>query len=210
MIRTMIADDHALFRRGLRQTIEDADGMKVEDEAVNGNDVLEKIARKHYDVILLDISMPGTHGLEILKQIKASAPKTAVLMLTMHPEDQFAVRAFKAGAAGYLTKETDEKEIVQAIRKAAQGGKYVSPALAERLASALDFDFRQAPHEALSNREFQVFRLIAQGKGLSDIAQELHLGATTVSTYRSRILEKTGLKNNAEITRYAIEHRLTD
>jgi DNA-binding NarL/FixJ family response regulator len=210
MIRTLIADDHALFRRGLRQTIEDADGMKVEDEAVNGNDVLEKIARKHYDVILLDISMPGAHGLEILKQIKASAPKTAVLMLTMYPEDQFAVRAFKSGAAGYLTKETDEKEIVQAIRKAAQGGKYVSPALAERLASALDFDVRQVPHEALSDREFQVFRLIAQGKSLSDIAQALHLGATTVSTYRSRILEKTGLKNNAEITRYAIEHRLTD
>jgi DNA-binding NarL/FixJ family response regulator len=210
MIRVLIADDHALFRRGLRQTIDDVEGMRVEDEAASGRDVLEKIARTHYHVVILDISMPGINGLETLKQIKAAAPDTAVLILSMHPQEQFAVRAFKAGASGYLTKDVGDAELVQAIRKAHQGGKYVTAAIAEQLAATLGFDFRQAPHEALSDREFEVFRLIAAGKGLSEIAQELRLGVTTVSTYRTRILEKTGLRNNAGITRYAIENRLID
>jgi DNA-binding NarL/FixJ family response regulator len=210
MIRILIADDHKLFRRGLRQTIEDVDGLKVEDEASSGAEVLSKIAQKSYDVVVLDITMPGSNGLEVLKQVKQSSPKTAVLMLSMHPEEQFAVRAFKAGASGYLTKESDEEEIIQAIRKVSQGGRYVTPDLAEKLAEALSTGPGLAPHESLSDREFQVFRLIAQGQSLSEIAQELHLGATTISTYRTRILEKTGLKNNSELTRYAVEHRLID
>ena len=210
MIRILIADDHTLFRRGLRQTIEDAEGLKVEDEAANGHEVLSCISRKSYDAVVLDISMPGANGLEILRQIKASNPRTAVLMLSMHPETQFAVRAFRAGASAYLTKEIDEQEIIRAIRKACAGGKYVPPGLAEHLAEAMFSGPGQAPHQSLSDREYQVFRLIAQGRGLSEIADELHLGPTTVSTYRSRILEKTGLRNNAEITRYAIEHRLIE
>jgi two-component system, NarL family, invasion response regulator UvrY len=210
MIRILIADDHKLFRRGLRQTIEDAEGMKVEDEASSGNEVLNKIAQKSYDVVILDISMPGANGLDILKQIKASHPGTAVLMLSMHPEEQFAVRAFKAGASGYLTKESDENIILQAIAKISTGGKYISPELGEKLAEAMWSDPRRALHESLSDREFEVFRMIAEGKSLSEIAQILNLGTTTISTYRGRILEKTGLKNNAEITRYAIEHHLID
>jgi two-component system invasion response regulator UvrY len=210
MIRILIADDHKLFRRGLKQTIEDVEGLKVEDEAASGAEVLSKIAQKFYDVVVLDISMPGSNGLEILKQIKESSPKTAVLMLSMHPEEQFAVRAIKAGASGYLTKESDEEEIIRAIRKASQGGRYVTPDLAEKLAEALSAGTGRAPHESLSDREFQVFRLIAQGKSLSEIAQELHLGTTTISTYRTRILEKTGLKNNSELTRYAVAQRLID
>ncbi len=210
MIRILIADDHKLFRRGLRQTIEDAEGLMVEDEASNGAEVLTKIAQKFYNVVVLDISMPGSNGLDILKQIRDSSPKTAVLMLSMHSEGQFAVRAFKAGASGYLTKESDEEDIIRAIRKASQGGRYVTPDLAEKLAEALSTGPGRTPHESLSDREFQVFRLIAQGKSLSEIAQELHLGTTTISTYRTRILEKTGLKNNSELTRYAVEHRLID
>jgi two-component system, NarL family, invasion response regulator UvrY len=210
MIRILIADDHKLFRRGLRQTIEDAEGMKVEDEASSGNEVLNKIAQKGYDVVILDISMPGANGLDILRQIKASHPGTAVLMLSMHPEEQFAVRAFKAGASGYLTKESDENTIIQAITKISTGGKYVSPGLGEKLAEAMWSGPKRVLHESLSDREFEVFRMIAEGKSLSEIAQTLNLGTTTISTYRGRILEKTGLKNNAEITRYAIEHHLID
>lgn len=210
MIKILIADDHNIFRRGLKQTINDNPGMSVIDEAVNGHEVISKVAKKHYDIIILDISMPGPDTLDIIKQIKTDTPQIAVLVLSTHPEDQYAMRIYKAGAAGYLTKETDEETLIEAIRKVHKGGKYVSPSLGEKLAFALDVDLEKSPHELLSNREYQVLLMIAAGKSISEIANEINLGVSTVSTYRSRILEKTGFKNNAEITHYAIKNQLID
>ncbi len=210
MVKILIADDHKIFRKGLRQTIDDNPGMSVVDEAANGYEVLSNVAKKHYDVIILDISMPGPNTFDIIKQVKSDDPNMAVLVLTMHPEDQYAMRIFKAGASGYLTKEADEEDLIEAIHKVHLGGKYVSPSLAEKLAFALDVDFDKPPHESLSDREYQVMLMIAGGKSISDIANEINLGVSTVSTYRSRILEKTGFKNNAEITHYTIKNRLID
>jgi two-component system, NarL family, invasion response regulator UvrY len=210
MIKILIADDHNIFRRGLKQTINDNPGMSVTDEAVNGHEVISKVRKKYYDIVMLDISMPGPDALDIIKQIKTDNPETSVLVLTMHPEDQYAMRIYKAGADGYLTKETDEETLIKAIRKVHKGGKYISPALAEKLAFALDVYFEKPPHELLSNREYQVLLMIAAGKSISEIANEIRLGISTVSTYRSRILEKTGFKNNAEITNYAYKNQLID
>lgn len=210
MIHLLIADDHKLFRKGLRQTIEDGLGMKVTGEAADGAEVLDLISRHQYHVVMLDISMPGPSGLEVLKQIKADHPDLPVIVLSMHPEEQYALRVMKAGAAGYLTKETDEAHIIEAIRKAHGGGKYITPSLAEKLAFALEMDVEKPAHEKLSDREFQVMRMIGQGKSIRDIASTLNLSASTVSTYRSRILEKTGLNNSTEITRYVIQNRLID
>ncbi len=210
MIKVLIADDHYIFRRGLKQTIEDNAGISVADEAADGHELLSKFARRYYDVIILDVSMPGPNVFEIIRQIKSSNPKQAVLVLTMYPEDQYAVRIFKAGASGYLTKDTDEKNLIEAIRKVYKGGKYVTPSLAEKLAFALD-NYSEAPlHESLSDREYEIMLMIADGKSTRDIAKEVNLGVTTVSTYRSRILEKTGLKNNAEITYYAVKNQLIE
>jgi two-component system, NarL family, invasion response regulator UvrY len=210
MIKILIADDHTIFRKGLRQTIDDSPHMRVVDEAVNGNEVLSKAANSHYDIIMLDISMPGPNIFDIIARLKSDDPKRGILVLTMHPEDQYAIRILKAGASGYLTKETDEEILIKAIRKVYNGGKYVSPSLAEKLAFALDVDFEKPLHESLSDREFQVMRMIAGGQKISEIANEIHLGVSTVSTYRSRILEKTGLKNNAEIIQYAYKNNLID
>lgn len=210
MIKVLIADDHYIFRRGLKQTIEDNAGISVADEAADGHELLSKFARRYYDVIILDVSMPGPNVFEIIRQIKSGNPKQAVLVLTMYPEDQYAVRIFKAGASGYLTKDTDEKNLIEAIRKVYKGGKYVTPSLAEKLAFALD-NYSEAPlHESLSDREYEIMLMIADGKSTRDIAKEVNLGVTTVSTYRSRILEKTGLKNNAEITYYAVKNQLIE
>jgi len=161
-------------------------------------------------VVLLDITLPGRSGLEVLKEIKRSRPKLPVLILSMHPEDQFAVRMLKAGAAGYLTKESAGEELAGAIRKVIGGGRYVSPALAERMASYLTVDLQKAPHERLSDREFLILRTIASGKQVGQIAKELSLSVSTVSTYRARILEKMDMKNNAELTHYALQKSLVD
>jgi DNA-binding NarL/FixJ family response regulator len=210
MLRILIADDHPVFRQGLRQILNEASDMVVTDEVGLGLEVIGKVRAGCYDVVLLDISLPGINGIEILKQLKKEHPLLSVLILTMHPEEQYAVRALKAGASGYLTKESTPDELVTAIRKVSTGGKYVSSSLAEKLAYELGRMDEQAPHETLSDREYQIMLLIASGKTVTQIARELSLSIKTISTYRSRILEKMRMKNNAELTYYAIKNQLVD
>jgi two-component system invasion response regulator UvrY len=208
MIRILIADDHTIVREGLKQIISDVTGMEVAGEATNGHEVLDKIKDGGFDVVLLDLSMPGKSGLETLKEIRIVGQSLPVLILTMHPEEQYAVRVLKAGASGYLTKESAPDELITAIRKVTKGGKYISPSLAERLAYNLEIDNNRPVHETLSDREYQVFCKIASGNTISEIAEEMSLSVKTISTYRSRILEKMGMKSNAELTYYAIKNQL--
>jgi two-component system invasion response regulator UvrY len=208
MLRILIADDHPVFRQGLKQIIAETPDMVVTDEATDGWEVLKKARTGCCDVVLLDISMPSRNGIDVLVQLKKENPKLPVLMLSMHPEEQYAVRALKEGASGYLTKESAPDELIQAIRKASTGGKYVSSFLAERLASILHMRSEELPHETLSAREYQVMCMIGSGKKVTEIAREMSLSVKTVSTYRSRILEKMKMKNNAELTRYAINNSL--
>lgn len=210
MLRILVADDHPIVRAGLKQIITETADMTVADEASNGQEVLSKVSQNEYDVVLLDISMPGMHGIDALRELRARKPQLPVLILTMHPEEQYGVRVLKAGAAGYLVKESSPDELVWAIRRVAQGRKYVSPSLGERLASYLEIDACASPHEKLSDREYQVMRMIASGKTVTQIAGEISLSSKTVSTYRRRILEKTGMRSNAEMTRYAIKNGLVD
>lgn len=205
MIKVLTVDDHKIVRDGLKQILAETSDIKVVDEAKDGGEALSKVRENDYDVVLLDISLPDTDGLEVLKLVKKEKAKQVVLMLSMYPEEQYAVRALKAGAAGYLTKDTASEELIAAIRKIAKGGKYVTLSLAEKLAAYLDTDAQDAPHEALSAREFQVMRLIGEGKSVGEIAEELFLSVKTVSTYRTRILEKMEMSKNAEIMRYAIK-----
>ncbi|MDH4231468.1 MAG: response regulator transcription factor [Nitrospirota bacterium] len=208
MIDILIADDHSVVRAGLKQILSDIPGMTVVDEASSGVEVLDKIRKKDYSVVVLDIAMPGKNGLDVLKEIKSERPGLPVLMLSMYPEDQYAIRVLKSGAAGYLTKESAPEELITALRTVAKGKKYISPSIAEKLAFNLDFDRKREPHELLSDREYQVLCLIAEGKTVTQIADELFLSVKTVSTYRGRILEKMELKNNSELTSYAIKNRL--
>ncbi len=208
MIKILVADDHAVVRQGVKQILADVQDMTVKDEAQNGTETLQKIAEQDFDVVLLDISMPGRSGLEVLEDIKAQRPKQAVLILSMHPEEQYAVRALKAGASGYLTKASAPQELIGAIRKAAGGGKYVTALLAEKLADQLEVDTEKLPHERLSNREHQVMLMLAGGKSVSDIADELNLSVKTISTYRTRVMSKMGMKKNAELTLYAVHNKL--
>lgn len=208
MIRILVADDHAVVRQGVIQILAEVRDMLVKDEAQNSAEALDKVLKYEYDVVLLDISMPGRSGLEVLEDIKSQRPKLAVLILSMHPEEQYAVRALRAGASGYLTKASAPQELIGAIRKVAQGGKYVTASLAEKLADELDVDIRKLPHERLSNREDQVMMMLAGGKSVSDIAEELCLSVKTISTYRTRILSKMGMKKNAELTLYAVQNKL--
>jgi DNA-binding NarL/FixJ family response regulator len=208
MIRILVADDHAIVRRGLRQIVADESDMGVVGEAQTTQEILDLARQEEWDVIVLNISMPGRGGFEALKALKQTHSKRPVLVLSMYPEDQFAVRAFRAGAAGYMTKESAPEELVQAIRKVVRGGKYVSPSLAEKLAAELGEDAERPPHEALSEREYHVLCLLASGKTVTQIAAEMSLSVKTISTYRARLLEKMRMKTNAEVTRYAIEHRL--
>jgi DNA-binding NarL/FixJ family response regulator len=207
-INILIADDHPIVRAGFKQVIADTEDMVVADEAENGQEVLTFIQKKDYDIILLDISMPGRNGLEILKDLKADKPKTPVLILSIYPEEQYAIRALRAGASGYMTKASAPHELIAAIRKICQGGKYISASLAEKLTDYLDTDSAKPPHELLSDREHQVMLMIASGKTVSQIGDELCLSVKTISTYRSHILEKMKLKNNAEITLYAVKNQL--
>jgi DNA-binding NarL/FixJ family response regulator len=210
MLRILIADDHPIVRQGLRQIITETSDMVVADEASNGWEALSKVRASYYDVVLLDISMPGLYGLDIIRQLKNERPGLPVLILSIHPEEQYAVRAFRAGASGYLTKESAPDELLAAIQKVSIGGKYVSSSLAEKLASDLETGAEQLPHETLSDREYQVMCMIAVGKTVTKIAEELSLSAQTVSTYRSRILGKMRMRNSAELTYYAIKNRLVD
>lgn len=208
MIKVLIADDHAVVRQGLKQIIDNETDMKIAGEAASAHETLEKIRKQNWDVVILDITMPGKSGLDALKEIKLEKPKLPVLVLSMHPEDQYATRVLKAGASGYMTKESAPEELVQAVRKVVNGGKYISPALAEKLAFDLGAPSDKAPHELLSDREYQVLCLIAGGKTVNEIGQTLSLSVKTISTYRTRILEKMNLKNNAELIHYALQNKL--
>lgn len=210
MIRVLIADDHAVVREGVKQIVADAPDIEVADEAASGQETLDKTLTDDFDVILLDITMPGKSGLDILKELKVQRPDIRVLVLTMHPEAQYAVRVLKLGACGYLAKESAPDELLTAVRRVAQGGRYISQSLSEELASRLRRREQEHPHQTLSDREYQVLCLIALGKSTNDIAQELVLGAKTIRTYRSRLLRKMRMKNDAELIRYAIRNRLVD
>jgi len=210
MIRVLLADDHTLFRDGVRRLLDSTPGIEVVAEASHGPEALDLAIKTEPNVVLLDVSMPGRGGLETLRDLKDRLPKTSVLMLTVHPEDQYAIRCIRSGADGYMTKDATPEELVRALRQVAGGRKYITPVLAEQLALVLGQDFEDQPHELLSDREFQVMRLIASGKTVSEIAAELNLSVKTISTYRSRILEKMGLRNNAEIMRYAIMRGLVE
>ncbi len=211
MIRAIICDDHPIVREGVRLVVNASKDIVLEDEAANGHELLEKIRKHSFDVVILDISLrDGPEGLEILKSIQLEQPRPAVLILTMHPEEQSAVRALRAGAAGYLVKGCEPAELLSAIRKVAGGGKYITPTLAEILASDVDGARVKPPHESLSDREYKVLCLLAGGKSLSDVARDLCLSPSTVGTYRSRILEKLGLKTNADLVRYSLTQGLLD
>jgi DNA-binding NarL/FixJ family response regulator len=210
MIKILIADDHAIVREGLKQIVAETSDMVVADEASSGHEVLDKVRSNEYTVVVLDISMPGGDGLNILKQIKKEKLKLPVLVLSVHPEEQYAVRVLKAGAAGYLTKESAPGELISAIRRVSTGRKYVSSLLAEKLAFDLQSEGETSLHETLSDREFQVMCMIASGKRVKDIGEELCLSVKTISTYRSRILEKMRMKNSAELTHYALKHGLVE
>jgi len=208
MIKILIADDHSVVRAGLRQILSGVPDMTIVDEAGSAYEAIDKIRKNDYSVIVLDISMPGKSGLDALKEIKNEYPSLHVLMLSMYPEDQYAIRVLRSGASGYMTKDSAPEELVTAIRTVAAGRKYISPLLAEKLAFNLDEDTKKEPHEMLSDREYQVLCMIASGKTASEIADQLSLSVKTISTYRSRILEKMNLKNNAELTNYAIKNSL--
>ena len=209
-MKVLIADDHAVFRRGLKETLEEVFSKVTFGEAKTAQETVGLVVRHDWDLVILDISMPGKSGLDILDDVKRLRPKLPILFLSMHPEEQFARRALKSGAAGYLTKESVPEELKVAVRKVAAGGRYVSAALAEKLAVDLRDGADTPLHELLSDREFQVLRMIASGKTVKQIAEELSLSVKTVSTYRARILEKSGMKTNAQLIRYALQTQLVD
>ena len=208
MIRVLDADDHTIVREGLKQILSDTPDIEVADEAANAKEVITKVSDTDYDLVLLDISFPGRSGVDILKQLKCSKPKLPVLILSMYPEEQYAIRSLKAGASGYLTKESASDELIAAIRQVTKGKKYITASLAERLVFELEKEYEDKPHEVLSDREYQVMCLIASGKTVKEIAEALSLSVKTISTHRSRILRKMAMENNAQLTHYAIKHGL--
>jgi two-component system invasion response regulator UvrY len=210
MIKILIADDHSIIRAGLKKILKEESDMKVFAEAANYDEVLTSLQSDLPDLLLLDISMPGRDGLEILKEVKNHYPKIKVLMLSMHPEDRYAIRAIKAGASGYVSKECAMDELVEAIRKVSSGSKYVSKALAEKMMDYLSSDVEKPAHELLSNREFQVLCKIAEGKNMDSIGEELFLSPNTIATYRERVLTKLKMKSNVELTGYAVRNKLID
>lgn len=210
MIRVLLADDHAIVRAGLRELLTATGDIEVVGEATNGQDVLAAAREGGFDVLVLDMSMPGRSGIELIKLVKAEQPKLRVLVLSMHSEKQYAVRAVKAGASGYLTKETAADELVAAIRRVAGGGAYITPETAERLVLDSSSGAQGALHNRLSDREFEVFRKIVAGRSVTDIANELKLSVKTISTHKARILEKMEISNQADLVRYAVEHGLVD
>lgn len=207
-IRVLLADDHTMFREGVKQVLSSTAEIEVVDEAGNAQQVFEKLQRKHCDVVVLDISMPGRDGIEVLKQLRSLDPHLHVLVLSMYPEDQYAFRAIKAGASGYLTKNKASSELIEAIRRIASGRRYISAEVAEQLAIDVERDVDRPLHQRLSDREYQVMLLIGSGKTVKEISQELSISVSSVSTMRSRILKKLGVKTSAEIAHYAIKHNL--
>jgi DNA-binding NarL/FixJ family response regulator len=210
MIKVLLADDHAIVREGLKQILLRAEDFEIGGEASNGHEVLDKVRNSAWDLLLLDMSMPGRSGIELIKLIKAERPQLPILVLTMHAEKQYAVRAFKAGAAGYLTKESAPLELVSAARKVASGGIYVSPVTAEYMAVSIGQPQQSLPHQRLSDREFEVFRMIVGGSSISDIAERLTLSVKTVSTHKTRILQKMQMQSQTELIHYAIKHNLVE
>lgn len=210
MIRVYIADDHQLIREGLKKVLKGENGISVAGDTGNPDEILPFLDSHDTDVVVLDLNFPSRSGLEILKDIKSIHPEVAVLILSMHPEEHYAVRALKAGASGYLTKESAPEELLAAIRKAGAGGKYISQPLAEKLAFDLDLTLGKVSHQMLSDREFEVMILMAKGKPQNEIASDLNLSPSTVNTYRARILEKMGFKSNAELVQYAVKNKLIE
>jgi DNA-binding NarL/FixJ family response regulator len=210
MIRIVVADDHTIVREGLKQLLAAAGDLEVVGEAKDGHEVLERVRALDFDLLLLDMSMPGKSGIELIKQVRAEKTKLRILVLSMHEEHQYAVRAIRAGAAGYLTKESASRQLVDAIRKVASGGAFISAEVAQQLALGAMPDAKGLPHTTLSDREFEILKLIADGKSVSDIAGRLHLSVKTISTHKSNILHKMNMATQAELIRYALEHRLVD
>lgn len=208
MLKILVADDHAIVREGLKQIVAETSDMVVAGEASNGQEVLELVRREDWDIVLLDLSMPGKDGLDTLKELKRERPDLPILILSIYPEEQYAVRLLKAGAAGYLTKESAPEELIAAIRKVSQKGRYVSPSLGEKLAFFVQTDSEKPVHELLSDREHQVMVLIASGKTVKEIGEAMFLSVKTISTYRARALKKMGMRNNAEFTYYALKEGL--
>jgi DNA-binding NarL/FixJ family response regulator len=208
MIRILIADDHSIVRQGLKQIVADYTDITIAGEASNGQQVVDMVSKNDYDVVVLDITMPGRSGLDVLKELKALKPKLPVLILSIHPEEQYAVRVLKAGASGYLTKECAPDELIAAIRSISAGHKYVTSFLGEKLVSQMELEEAKLPHEALSDREYQVMLMLASGKAVGEIAREQCLSVKTISTYRHRVLAKMNLKSNIELTHYVIQNRL--
>ena len=210
MIRIVVADDHTIVREGLKQLLGAADGLAIAGEARDGHEVMKAVREIDFDLLLLDMSMPGKSGIELIKQVRAEKPKLRILVLSMHEERQYAIRAIRAGASGYLTKESAARQLVEAIRKVAGGGAFISAEVAEQLALGAMPDAKGAPHESLSDREFQVFRMIAEGKSVSDIAERLNLSAKTVSTHKANLMQKMHMETAGELIRYALAHRLVE
>lgn len=210
MINILVADDHALIRKGMKQILNDTEDIRVTGEAENGMQTIKLAQVNVYDLVLLDISMPDKNGIDVLKQLKINKPQLPVLILSMHEENHYALRSMKAGAAGYLSKQSAPTQLVTAIRQVASGKKYISTELAEELANGLAQGFQELSHQTLSNREYQTLCLMASGKSLSEMAEVMSLSAKTISVYRARLLEKMKLKNNAEAVRYAIENHLIE
>ncbi|MGE0357328.1 MAG: response regulator [Burkholderiales bacterium] len=208
MTRVLVADDHAIVREGLKRILEGQEGIDVVGEATNGHEVLERVREGGFDILMLDLSMPGKSGIDLIKQVKDESPKLRVLVLTMHEEDQYAVRAIRAGASGYLTKESAPGQLVSALRRLAEGRLYISANVAEQLALDVQPRDDEAPHRHLSDREFEVFQLLVSGRSISEIAAQLHLSVKTVSTHKTRILQKMSVASVADLVRYAIRHRL--
>jgi two-component system, NarL family, invasion response regulator UvrY len=208
MINVLIADDHAIVRRGLQQIISETPDLVIGGEAATAQELMDLVRAQRWDVVILDISLPGGNGIELIGEIRRERPEARVLMLTVHSEEQYAVRAVRAGAAGFLTKETAPSLLVDAVRKIAAGGRYVSAELAETLASMLAGESAGEPHQRLSDREFEVMKLLASAKTVSQVAEELGLSVKTISTHRTRILKKMNMKTNAELMQYAVRHGL--
>jgi two-component system invasion response regulator UvrY len=208
MIKVLIVDDHMIFREGIKRVLAAASDIKIAGEAGNGNEALHALTLNHYDVVLQDLSLPDIDGLDLLRSIKNHYPDLPVLVLSFYPEAQYAIRVLKEGASGYLTKESVPNDLIHAIRKTAGGGKYISAALGESLASSITGEKERRPHELLSKRELQIFSMIAAGKSVKEMSNELSLARTTITSYRTRIFDKLTFKTNADLIRYAVENRL--